>query len=285
MVNHQFMRLSQGQLNLLTTCPRKFQHSYLEKLASPPSPQQQEKTIWASQFHLLMQQRELGLPIECLLKGNKELQQAIRSLINAAPDLLQSHGKIGRAAEHHRTLHFGNYLLVVIYDLLVINDNTAQILDWKTYLKPENKDELAQDWQTRLYLYILAETSSYIPEDISMTYWFVKLPTEPQSLTITYTSQEHQKTQQDLTNWLQKLDDWQESYLKEGHNFPQVPEGSRKCRYCNFASRCQRIPESQEDLISNNRKISVNEIDGINCEKSVLDHCSGRIVIFIFLWR
>lgn len=264
MVNHQFMRLSQGQLNLLTTCPRKFQHSYLEKLASPPSPQQQEKNVWGSQFHLLMQQRELGLPIEYLLKGNQELQQAINSLVNAAPALLQSHEIMGRAAEHYRTLHFANYLLVVIYDLLVINNHTAQIIDWKTYPKPENQKKIAQDWQTRLYLYILAETSSYIPEDISMTYWFVKLPTEPQSFTITYTSQDHQKTQQDLTNWLQKLDNWQESYLKEGDDFPQVLEGSPKCRYCNFASRCQRIPESQEDLISNDWKILVNEIDEVS---------------------
>lgn len=53
---------TQRLLNFIENCPRKFQHIYLEQLDSPLTPAQQEKPTWESRFHLLMQQRELGLP-------------------------------------------------------------------------------------------------------------------------------------------------------------------------------------------------------------------------------
>jgi len=143
------IRLSQGQLNLLETCPPKFQQIYLNKLSSLPNPETEEKQTWGSQFHLLMQQRELGLPIETLLAKNQELDQSLQALLQAAPHILDQSNNQWREAEHSRTLNFGNYLLTVIYDLLVADDNQAQIIDWKTYLKPQRKDKLAQNWQTR----------------------------------------------------------------------------------------------------------------------------------------
>jgi hypothetical protein len=76
------LRLSQGQLNLLETCPRKFQHIYLEQLGSPTTPEQQAHQAWGSRFHLLMQQRELGLPIEALMAADDQMQSL--SLIDAA---------------------------------------------------------------------------------------------------------------------------------------------------------------------------------------------------------
>jgi len=63
----QLLRLSQGHLNLLETCPRKFQHTYLEQLNSPANPEHEERQTLGSRFHLLMQQREMGLPINSFL--------------------------------------------------------------------------------------------------------------------------------------------------------------------------------------------------------------------------
>ncbi|MEL6502777.1 MAG: PD-(D/E)XK nuclease family protein, partial [Cyanobacteria bacterium J06623_1] len=60
---NQLLRLSQGQLNLLETCPRKFQNTYLEQLRPPANPEYEEKQLLGSRFHLLMQQREMGLKI------------------------------------------------------------------------------------------------------------------------------------------------------------------------------------------------------------------------------
>ncbi len=244
-MNHEIplTRLSQGQLNLLKTCPRKFQHIYLEQLGTHVSPEQQEHLTWGSRFHLIMQQRELGLPVESLVREDAQLQHWVTALVNAAPEILTKAPQTFRESEHCRTLSFQGYLLTVIYDLLIEDKSCAEIIDWKTYPQPKDRQWLAQDWQTRLYLYILAETSDYLPEQISMSYWFVKSQSGPQSLKFRYNQAQHEQTRQHLTQQLIWLTEWQQCYEK-GEPFPQVELSTGRCRDCNFAVRCHRTSES-----------------------------------------
>jgi hypothetical protein len=256
------IRLSQGHLNLLGICPPKFQQVYLENLTSLFSPEQQEKLAWGSRFHLLMQQRELGLPIESLLQTDEQLHQSLTALMEAAPEIVHQDRDTWREAEHCRTLRWDKYLLTVIYDLLIADEKQAKILDWKTYLQPQNKTRLARNWQTRLYLYVLAETSEYLPEQISMTYWFVKLPQKPKSLTFTYNSKQHQQTQQDLTSLLAQLDTCLADYLSKNIPFPHQPNCQAKCPYYqSFLTATPQVnnQDSQKDLIT-----SIAEIEELS---------------------
>ena len=82
------LRLSQTQLNLLTACPRKFQHTYLEQLAAPTDPEQQERMSQGSQFHLLMQQWQLGLPVELLVQEDDRLGSWLRAFVGSAAKIL-----------------------------------------------------------------------------------------------------------------------------------------------------------------------------------------------------
>lgn len=236
------MRLSQGQLTLLELCPRKFQHIYLEQLGTPTSPEQQEKLLAGSRFHLLMQQWEMELPIAALLQEDAQLKRWFNAFIDASPKILTI-GQIDfRQSEHPRTLELEGHLLTVIYDLLILTATEAQILDWKTYPKPLRADQLAQNWQSRLYPFVLAETSQYRPEQISMTYWFFQSKgeaTEPQSLKLNYDTTKHEATRQDLTLLLKQLNEWYKSY-EAGEPFPQVSEAAGQCADCSFALRCQR---------------------------------------------
>lgn len=235
--------LSQSQLKLLEVCPRKFQHVYFEQLGTLVSPEEQERLTWGSRFHLLMQQRELGLPIESLVNEDVELQHWVTALVNEATDVLIPSPDTFRESEHCRTLNFQGYLLTVIYDLLIESENNAQILDWKTYPQPKEQSRLANDWQMRLYLYVLAETSDYLPEQISMTYWFVKSEPHPKSLRFDYDQIQHEKTRLDLSRLLTKLSGWLRDYQEDGINFPQVAASSSVCGKCNFAVRCQRMED------------------------------------------
>jgi len=262
------MRLSQGQLNLLETCPRKFQHTYLEQLASPTTPDQQERLILGSRFHLLMQQREMGLPIEPFIQEDDQLRQWFTAFVGAAPKILSlsEASPALRQSEHQRTLEFEGHLITVVYDLLILTEQQAQILDWKTYPKPQKSGRLAENWQTRLYPFVMAETSHYQPEQISITYWFFQSrdadQTEPQSLRFAYDSAQHRKIRHDLTRLLQQLTGWLDLYKTTGEPFPQIPQ-TPTCDDCGFALRCQRAVDSTGGTIDATKFPDLADIEEI----------------------
>lgn len=245
------IRLSQGQLNTLATCPRKFQHTYLDQVGSYPNPESQERLLWGTHFHQLMQQRELGVPIEVMVREDKALQHCLTTFEQAAPEVFRSSQLAYRDCEHSRTLNFQGYLLTVVYDLLMIDSQQAQILDWKTYPRPQNPRWLAENWQTRLYPFVLTETSDYSPEQITLTYWFVQVQNTatpiPQSLAFAYNAEWHERNRQDLAQLLSQLTVWLRDY-QSGHPFPQVGIEAHHCSVCPFAHRCRRTPETQQGM-------------------------------------
>jgi PD-(D/E)XK nuclease superfamily len=167
--------LSQGSLSLLSDCPRKFQYAVLEQLSLPNPPDQQARQEQGARFHLLVQQWLMDLPIAPLRATDRQLNQWLSSFEDAAPEILSvfpAHADAQSAIESERSLYFNGYRLVVRYDLVLSTPEQAQILDWKTYPKPQSDRWLRQTWQTRLYLFVLVETSPYSPEQVSMVYWF-----------------------------------------------------------------------------------------------------------------
>jgi hypothetical protein len=251
--------LNQAHLTLLETCPRKFQYTVLEKLTVPPSPETQSRQQWGSRFHLLMQQREMGLPLAAL-PIDDDLNACIQGLVAAAPDLFALRPDRLRLSEQRCEFRQYGYLFTVIFDLLLLTAETGEIIDWKTYLTPLSKTKLEQSWQTRLYLYALVETTHLQPEQVSMTYWFVRpsdrslapapsSPTEvtpvvPQHVTLTYSRQQHQQTQADLQRLTQRLDELLETLQTQSQPFPKVALAAGECPQCAFAGRCQRLPEA-----------------------------------------
>ena len=206
-----------------------FQRLYLEQLANPPNLKQQEQLDWGEQFHRLMQQQELGLAIAPLLKTYQPYNTAISSLLEAVTQQQTPKKILRQEAEHCRTLKQGHYLLTVVYDLLTITADGAGIFDWKTYSQPRNKKQLTNHWQTKLYPYVLAETSDFRPEQISFTYWFVKAPRQPQPLRFHYNEQQHQKNHRELTQLLTQLDQWLDTEPETA--FPHHPNCQASCPY------------------------------------------------------
>jgi hypothetical protein len=184
----------------------------------------------------------MGLAIDPILENDEELQTCLTKLQAKAPELFDTTGEIFRQSEHERSLIFNGYWFTVVYDLLRMWGDRAEIVDWKTYLKPRNPKDLKTDWQTRLYLYVLVETTQYDPEQVALTYWFVRAENsdtqarDPQQVRIPYTAAAHTQTRQDLERLTHQLT----QHLESPDPFPQVPLGSDQCDDCPFAVRCQR---------------------------------------------
>ncbi len=241
--------LSQGHLTLLDTCARKFRYVFFDGLSGPATYDQQATTQWGSQFHLLMQQRALDLPVEVMAGANAEMSDSLSALSNAAPEVFE-HLPIASTdgtdaafsqSEHRRTLAFNGYLLTVIYDLLVTDASRGQIFDWKTHQSPPPKARVQADWQTRLYLYVLCETTELRPEQLSMKYWFVRgsPDTDPSFYQFGYSAKQHQQTQRDLQQLTDSLTQMSEQADYE-QAFPKVAIEKGLCDRCLFNVRCDR---------------------------------------------
>ena len=176
-------------------------------------------------------------------------------MIQTAPELFETDPLTWRESEHVRTLEIDNYLFTAIYDLLILQPERADIIDWKTYPLPRYKKDLDLEWQTRLYLYILAETSDYLPKQIAFTYWFIQSTPKPKSVKISYTLKQHRQTKIDLLALLNKLTNWLDAVGGESPRdrradwepFPQIEVSLGLCDRCNFATRCKREPLNPPD--------------------------------------
>lgn len=236
------LSLSQSHLTLLETCPRRFQYIFDQSLAVPPKLEGQAAALWGRQFHLLMQQQALGMPIDLMAAANPEMVAKVTALQQAAPQLFQPqpHESL-RQSEHQRSLSLNGYVFTVIYDLVILTPQSGMIVDWKTYLKPPPKEYLADDWQTRLYLYVLTETTQLLPEQLHMDYWFVRHQDEqghglpPSAYGFSYGLQKHDQTRADLLRLTERL-----SNLRQHRDFPQT-ENLDLCVRCPFQIRCQRL--------------------------------------------
>lgn len=253
--------ISQGPLNIWETCRRKYQYKYLEELSLPETNSNQEKLLLGSNFHLLMQQKELGLDAFALASSNPDLQKWLTAFENQPPEMLDG----DRLCEHRRTLEIaleitseislhnsgnsdrgqGDFvsrtLITVIYDFLILGDRQGQILDWKTHQVPITADKLRDNWQTRLYLYVLAKTTNYAPEQLSMTYWFANTA---QSVIIPYSQGEYDRTEKKLQQILLEI--------AQAEDYPKLNlEISAACKHCEFRDRCDRGDLSSDISFSN----------------------------------
>lgn len=267
------MRLSQSHLSLLEVCPRKFQYVHVDRVVAPLSPEEQSRQEWGTQFHLMMQQRELGLsPFP--YAGQQEqpqdiFQNAVDAMIAELPEIFRIEQASNRYSEHRRTLEFSStnnqkYLLSAVYDLVFFEDHRAIIFDWKTYQKPKTPTWLAQHWQTRLYPFILVETTDVEPDNVSIVYWFVKSQQgetiAPESITLSYDERQHEKTRQTLVGLLDGLSLHVTNY-DQGIPMPKIPEHAGLCGTCPFAIRCGRSPQKlEQSLIDLSALLNIREM-------------------------
>lgn len=239
------MQISQGHLNTLDYCPRLFQHIYLDQLSIPLTFEQQEAMARGSRFHTLMQQHEMGLSTQ-VLGEDAALSELMARFLAAAPDVMRRDRALFRQSEHRRQIVFQDFLITVIYDLLILEPEHADILDWKTGLGLPSTQKLERNWQFKLYPFVLAKTSTYPPEHITMTYWFVQPGglsenSSPQMLRFSYTSQKHEAIAQELSHRLTLLNQYLDDY-RAGRSLPQIDDGEGHCGVCPFAVRCDRGP-------------------------------------------
>ncbi len=243
-----YWHLSQKDLTLLENCPLQFQKNYWQKLNFILNLTEIDHAEWGKNFHTLMQQYSLGLPLEKILNKQPEYKDSLEALIRETQDIWNCPQIKFRCAEYELKLIKKNYIFTVVFDLLVLFENQAIIFDWKTYLQPPNTKKLDNNWQTKLYLYLLTENFNYKPEQISFTYWFVKLPHKPQSHVIKYSQKVHQKTEQELDNLLVKFEKLYNNYQSNIFNCLDT-EKCYNCLYFQSLTQSNNLENNPNNLL------------------------------------
>lgn len=234
--------LDQTALATFETCLRRFQLRYLERLSWPSSPldrAQSQAVERGSQFHLLAERHFLGLPVDSEGIDDDVVRDWWIRFANSDPGIPNG----TRWPEHRLTIPIGNNFLSGRFDLLVLGEEDGQpfahLFDWKTS-RPRSVVELESEWQTRLYLALLAESGQALAtsgqplsaDRISLTYWYAGEPDQPR--VVTYSAAKHRQ------NWsrIQTLAAAIEAYDPD-EIWPLTEDWSR-CRACIYQTYCGR---------------------------------------------
>ena len=240
--------LSQGDLNLLAVCPPQFEQKYLRQKNAPHHLQYQKNTQWGREFHLLMQQYNLGLNIEEINDRQQTTLDEAKALIQKTENIWHNPHIIFREAEYQVNYTYQNYVFTAIYDLLIFTKNQATIVDWKTYRQPQNTKKLLNNWQTKLYLYLLAKKFDYPLEQISFVYWFISSSQKIESFTINYDDRFHRQVEQELMTLLRQFEHLISDYYTNDMGFPHH-DNCQKCPYRENFPDVQENNDDSEEII------------------------------------
>lgn len=234
--------LTRAALRDFAECPRRFRLRYVDRLPWPVSPPDEPTAVAlqrGQQFHRLLERYFLGLPVEERDIGDDVVRGWWSNFVRQGPVLPQGH----RRAEHELTIPAGDFFLNGRFDLLILSQAdgapAAQIFDWKTS-RPRSLEQLRRDWQTRLYLAMLAEsgtaltggTQPLVPANLAMTYWYAGDPDQPR--TIRYNAAAHAENWAEILDLLARL----AGQIREG-SWP-LTQDLDHCRACAYQVYCGR---------------------------------------------
>jgi len=234
---------SQNNLQDYVDCPRRFelrhiQHLEWPALQSEPVLLQEQLMVQGRQFHKMVQQIMVGLPVETLIENvdSANLAQWWDNFMQSNP-LIALPGK--RYVEHYLSCPLAGYRLTAQYDLLAVEPGKrAVILDWKTSSRKPRREFLKNRLQTRVYRYMLVEAGKQLndnqpllPEQVEMTYWFAEFPGEPEHFL--YDQKQYNEERKFLTDLVVEI------AHHESGQFILTPD-EKKCLYCSYRSLCNR---------------------------------------------
>ncbi|MBK8987477.1 MAG: PD-(D/E)XK nuclease family protein [Chloroflexi bacterium] len=262
--------LSQGKLAAFLTCQRRFYLRSLRHLPWPDTPlgdDSEESLVRGQQFHLVMERHFLGLAASPTDVPDGRIQQWWRAFQNHPPAVPPGN----RLPEHRLTVPIGRHLLLGRFDLLVVGKAQADgrpfahIYDWKTG-HPRRERDLRQDWQTRLYLALLAEGGAALggngrspsPADVAITYWYAAEPDAPR--TIAYSAAWHAQNWADIQAIVAQID----TALTQD-NWPLTDDWAA-CRQCAYQVYCGRQAAGLSHLPPPDDAEAPDEVDFLNLE-------------------
>ena len=152
----------------------------------PDTKLHRDKLMDGAQFHLVMRQMGLGIPVDELLATHPQFKR----WVDAAFPYTQIPGnKRWNVDLCHK---FNDVYLIENYDFIVSNDDKTIAINWTI---GEPQDTLEKLWKTQLRLFLLQENTGVKCENISLIYLFANSETMSQCC---YSDRQHEENKQKL---------------------------------------------------------------------------------------
>ena len=189
---------TQTALRTYRECPYRFRLRYLEGVpwpAFPTEPANEAALERGQRFHELARQHFLGLDLSGQIGVADEEVARWWAALQAVPPDLSPYPR--QYPEAGLSIPLGPFRLAARYDLLVVGEEAALVVDWKTGRALPPPAVLAKDLQTRVYLFILAEGGAtyhagrpFAPEALAILYWH---PEGPRQSRLPYDAGQHER--------------------------------------------------------------------------------------------
>jgi RecB family exonuclease len=251
------IRLSATSIRDYLDCARRFQLRYILEQPWPaaknePMLEYELNRQRGAQFHRLLERYYLGVDAHTLsdMITDPIIRDWWQIHLDQQPVNVAASKRI--LPEKLFQAKLDDYALTAFLDLVVIDQNdTVTIIDWKTTQRPPDAHEWSNSIQTLVYLYVVGEKIATIQSrpiplsNIKMLYWFVTHPNQP--VWINYGDAQHEQAKNKLSGLLQPL-----SGRLESETSAEWPKTSdvKKCKFCVYRSLCDRgiRPESTSEF-------------------------------------
>lgn len=256
------LTLSRGRLETFLACQRQFQLRYLDQLPWPHPPHSTAAAAAferGQRFHQLVERHYLRLPVpdHALQEADPQVRQWWQTFLHHAPTFGDN---VRLLTETTLTVTLGNHQLLGRFDFVALTPDAIHIYDWKTG-QPRLAADLQNDWQSRLYLGLAYEGAAAFalpditPEQISLTYWYVREPLASQ--TLTYSAAAHEANWGNITRIVSAIDRQLPTALSQPWPLTDDLTECARCPYQNFCGRfaaaaiAERLLEEREDYPQN----------------------------------
>ncbi|MBU1179258.1 PD-(D/E)XK nuclease family protein [Patescibacteria group bacterium] len=248
------MRTSYSALSTYKNCPLKFKYQELDKIKTPRSVEAIFGTIIHSALKKVFERTPLYPSLDEVLDffGNQWLEKSknleektIKAYFDEGVSLLKNFYKknppwnfnvVELESRFETTIedkeNEENHVLAGIIDRLDKNpqNNTYEIIDYKTAKRMPSQKDLDNDLQLSLYhLGLLKKWPRLKPENIKLSLYFLK---HNEKIETARTQESLEKTRQEILNIINEI----QNLVKSGKEFIPTPSGL--CDWCGYQKMC-----------------------------------------------
>lgn len=243
---------------------------YSSEIISPASA---SAKCLGEQFHLIMQQSLMGMPIDSLLNNHSQLKQWFSGLQFLAPEIWCEEANTGKSYSHQVDYFYGDVILTSTFDLLISNSEQLEIVNWTTDTHFSLTD-IQWQWRTDLDLFLMAQTDTYLPEEIQLNYWLLNHSTLPMKFSIHYSNQALLAFKTKLERTLSKLPELFPKAVFTSRN-NENKQHSQKCLFSSTFADRSRVQSSPKKFTFSQSVPETNE----TIEDSLSQFLSGKLTI------